>query len=580
MSAGTEAVKINMKYLLTLLCLLLANIFLIAQQQTSPAVKANDDVYEVQDNVLIKTRDGSSISAMVVRRKGSTEPLPVIVFYTSYDQGARDSIFGKRAVDRGYVGIVAYARGIRTNINDYVPYEHDGNDIYDLIDWISKQPWCNGKVGMYGGSYTGFAQWAALKRIHPALKTVVPQVAVMPGYDTPMENNVCASVLCLGWPIARLTNKPLQQDLYNRWFETGSSYRSLDTLAGAPNRIFQKWLQHPAYDEYWRSLIPTPEEFSRINIPVLTTTGYYDGAQIGAIQYLKLHYKYNHKANHYLLIGPYDHPGAQRNPAPNLMGYNIDPMAVVNIEDLFYEWFNYVLKNGKKPEALKDRINYEVMGANEWRHAPTLAALSNQTLTFYLSDRVDGANQLLSPYKPRQTRFLKQTVDFKDRQSQNNLFTSTIINDSLNGSNALVFVTEPFDETFTINGSFSGQLMATINKRDMDVSIAFYELMPDGKYFFLTRYLGRASYAKDKTQRQLLRPGKREEIPLGDIRMVSKKLSKGSRLVIALHVNKNPFEVINYGSGKNVYDETIKDANEPLQIKWYNASYIKVPILK
>jgi hypothetical protein len=69
-------------------------------------------------------------------------------------------------------------------------------------------------------------------------------------------------------------------------------------------------------------------------------------------------------------------------------------------------------------------------------------------------------------------------------------------------------------------------------------------------------------------------------IPLGDIRMVSKKVSKDSRLVIVLNGNKNPFEVINYGSGKNVYDETISDANEPLRVKWYNSSYINVHILK
>ncbi|HEV8141073.1 MAG TPA: hypothetical protein VGP81_14960, partial [Pyrinomonadaceae bacterium] len=93
-------------------------------------------------------------------------------------------------------------------------------------------------------------------------------------------------------------------------------------------------------------------------------------------------------------------------------------------------------------------------------------------------------------------------------------------------------------------------------------------------------YLGRASYAKDKSQRRLLRPGIREIIPLGDIRVVSKKVSKGSRLVIALQVNKNPFEVINYGSGKNVYDETINDSQQPLHIKWYSDSYITVPISK
>ena len=569
-----------MKYSIPLFCLLLAHTFVPILQATESSLKGGDDVYDIQEKVLIKTRDGVFLSATVVRKKGIIERLPAVLFYTTYDQGERDSAIGKKAVDKGYVGIVAYARGIRTNLNDYTPYEHESNDIYDLIDWISKQGWCDGKVGMYGGSYTGFAQWAAVKHIHPALKTIVPQVAVMPGYDTPLENNVCASALCLRWPNDRLSDQRLPQDIYTRWYANGSSYRSLDTLAGAPNRIFQKWLQHSAYDEYWQSLTPTPAEFSRINIPVLTTTGYYDGAQIGAIQYLKLHYKYDPHANHYLVIGPYDHPGAQRNPAPNLMGYKIDPAAIVNLEDLAYQWFDYILKNGKKPEVLKDRINYEVMDANEWRHASSLAGLSNQTLTFYLSDRVVGANQLLSPQRPRQIRVLEQTVDFKDRQSQNNLFTSTIINDSLGVTNALVFVTEPFAEPFIINGSFSGQLTAAINKRDMDVSIAFYELTPEGKYFFLTRYLGRASYAKDKTQRRLLEPGKQEMIPLGDIRMVSKKVSKGSRLVIALHVNKNPFEVINYGSGKNVYDETIKDAHEPLQIKWHNRSYIRVPISK
>jgi hypothetical protein len=61
---------------------------------------------------------------------------------------------------------------------------------------------------------------------------------------------------------------------------------------------------------------------------------------------------------------------------------------------------------------------------------------------------------------------------------------------------------------------------------------------------------------------------------------VIKQIGKGSRLVVALHVNKNAFEVINYGSGKNVYDETLADAAEPLQISWYNDSYITVPISK
>src|SRR5262249_37099444 len=320
--------KLAMRRLFVLILLLVPG--WVFPPASEPANRKTDVVYDVQDPVSIKTRDGASISAIVVRKKQETKALPVILFYTTYVFGPDDASIAKKSVDKGYVGIIAYSRGIRTNLADYVPYEHDGRDIYDVIEWITKQPWCDGKVAMYGGSYTGYSQWATAKALHPALKTIVPQAAVMPGYDTPIENNVCASFLCFSWPNDVLQNKPLPQDLFPRWFAAGASYRSLDAFAGQPNRIFQKWLQHPAYDDYWKSMIPSAQEFARLKIPVLTTTGYYDGAQIGAIKYLKLHYEYNKAADHYLVMGPYSHRGAQRNADANLMGYQLDASAVVN----------------------------------------------------------------------------------------------------------------------------------------------------------------------------------------------------------------------------------------------------------
>lgn len=537
-------------------------------------LKSNDSIYVIQDSVLIPTKSGIDISAVVVRKKTNKKPLPAILFYTTYYQGTGDNIFGKRSADKDYVGIVAYARGIRTNLKDYAPYEHEGTDIYDIIDWISKQSWCNGSVGMFGGSYTGFSQWATAKKLHPALKTIVPQVAVMPGYDAPMENNVPFGGI-LGWANDNIyKNKPYSRDLVFDWFNSGASFKSLDTLGGQPNPIFQKWLKHPAYDNYWQSMVPTPSEYAKINIPVLSTTGYYDGSQIGAIQYFKLHTKHNKNANHYFVIGPYDHWGGQRRPAKNLMGYEIDSVANVNMMNLAYDWLDYVLKGKPKPELLKDKVNYQVMGTNEWKHSSKLEKINNDTLTFYL----DKTNLISS--KPKKKGFQKQTIDFKDRENQNNYYTPSIIFDTLDVSNGLVFTTETFQNDFTINGSFSGNLWATINKRDMDVSMALYELMPDGKYFFLTRYVGRASFAKDNTKRQLLRPNKKEKIPFDNTRFVSKKINKGSQLVILLNINKHPFEIINYGSGKPVSEETINDAGKPLEIKWHNDSYIKIPVWK
>lgn len=562
--------KINIKYGIALLIVVLYSFTATFAQQT----KQNDSNYFIQDSILIPTKSGIAISATIVQQKTNTEPLPVVLFYTTYYQGERDIFFGKLSADKDYVGVVAYARGIRTDVSHYMPYENEGSDIYDIIDWISKQPWCNGKVGMYGGSYTGFSQWAAVKNLHPALKTIVPQVAVMPGFDVPMENNVQMN-LGFYWPHDNIYKKePVKRSLPFEWFENGVAFKDIDSLAGYKSPIFQKWLSHPDYDSYWQSMVPTPEEYAKINIPILTTTGYYDGSQIGAIQYFKLHNKYNKNANHYFVIGPYDHWGGQVKAAENLMGYEIDSVANVSMRELAYDWLDYILKGKPKPELLKNKVNYQVMGTNEWKHAPDLQSLSSGTLKLYLD------HSKLVTQRPKKKGFEKQTVDFTDRDNQNNYFTPEIIFDTLDISNGLVFKSEPFEQDISIHGSFTGKLFATINKKDMDVSLALYEYMPNGKYFFLTRYVGRASYSKDNTKRRLLRPNKKENIPFNNTRFISKKIKKGSRLVILLNINKHPFEIINYGSGKPVSEETIKDAGEPLQIKWHNESYIKIPVWK
>jgi predicted acyl esterase len=554
--------------------LIFTALYILAYASTSLARQSNtvDSLYHIQDSVLIPTKSGIPISAIIVRKKANLDPLPVVLFYTTYYQGPGDAILGKLSADKDYVGVVAYARGIRTDLTNYAPYEHEGSDIYDIIDWISKQSWCNGKVGMLGGSYTGFSQWSTAKNLHPALKTIVPQVAVMPGFDMPMENNVQLNN-ALYWPHANIyKTEPIRRSLPFEWFEEGTSFRSLDSLAGHPNAIFQKWMSHPSYDVYWQSMVPTPDEYAKINIPVLSTTGYYDGAQIAALQYFKLHNQHYKNANHYFVIGPYDHWGGQRNASPNLMGYDIDSVANISMGALAYQWLDYILKDKPKPDLLKSKVNYQVMGTNLWKHSPSLEEMNNDTLTFYLS------RGELTSVKSKKKTFERQTVDFKDRESQNNFYTPELIFDTLDISGGLLFTTLPFEKGFLMNGSFIGNLSATINKKDMDVSLALYELLPDGSYFFLTRYVGRASYAKDNSQQKLLAPNKKENIPLSNTRFVSKKISEGSRLVILLNTNKQPFEVINYGSGKDVADETINDAGEPLTIKWHSDSFIQIPV--
>ncbi|MPS72305.1 MAG: CocE/NonD family hydrolase [Chryseobacterium sp.] len=561
-----------------------------AQQTLWGSQQEKESMYSIQDSVMIRTRDGAEISAMVVRKKNDNVPKPVVLQFTIYvrDQG-RDMQSLKEAADRGYVGVMTYTRGKRFSKSEIYPYETDGKDAYDVIDWISKQSWCNGKIGMYGGSYNGFTQWAAAKKLHPALKTIVPYVANRPGMGLPMENNIFINPN-YEWSFYVGNNKYLdnktgddRQRFRNtmfKWWETGAAYNKMDSIDGTPNRLFQRWISHPAFDTYWQNMAPYKKDFARISIPVLAFDGYYNDSQNSGIYYLRELNKYSPQTPAYLVIGPYGHFGTQMGGQEIINGYTVSKNALFPIKEYTYQWMDHILKGAEKPAFLKDKINYQVMGTDEWRSAASLEAMHNSYLKLYLSDsEVSDKEYLLSSNKPRPNKYLVQKVDLADRTTSNNdYYPDPIIRESVSG-NGYVFISEPLD-AMLVNGSFLGNIKLSINKKDVDLGVTLYELTPEGKYFHLSYYIGRASYAKDNTKRQLLTPGKKETITFENTHLISKQLQKGSRLVIVLNVNKNPFSELNYGSGKTVTAETIADAKEPLIIQWFNDSFVEIPVLK
>jgi predicted acyl esterase len=221
------------------------------------------------------------------------------------------------------------------------------------------------------------------------------------------------------------------------------------------------------------------------------------------------------------------------------------------------------------------------MGANVWRHAPSLEGMSNATLTLYLTSVRQGERYRLDASRPATAGYLEQTVDFTDRKTVNNLYpNAAAIQDSLDTQGALAFVSEPFAQPLSVSGRITASIKAIIDKRDMDLTLAVYEITPAGKFVNLSYYLGRASYADDISVRKLLSPGRVVSIPVQRTPMVSRQLQQGSRLLVLLTVNKNPFAQINYGTGKDVSDESISDATSPLHVRWLNDSFLSVPVWK
>lgn len=458
--------------------------------------------FVIDPDIRITTPEGITLSAAMIRPRAVRGTLPTVLRYTIYTDTIGNLQNAREAAARGYVSVVADARGKRLSTATIRPYETEVRDVRAVIDWISRQPWSDGRVAMYGGSYDGFAAWAATKHLHPALRTIATAAAAIPGFGLPMEHSVFLNAN-YGWGFY-VSNTPLLDNAtYNdrdrwdtlpeRWYRSGRPYREIDKVDGTPNPPLQRWLRHPAYDAYWQAMVPYGRDFARIDIPVLTISGYFDDGQISALEYTREHERYRRNARHYVVIGPYDHFGSQSaRKATELRGYTVDSVAALSTPDLVFQWFDHVLRGAPLPSMLKDRVNYQVMGANTWRHAPSLAALGRAPIRFYLSDTQAGGHRELAPQRPATRGGTQQTVNLADRSTEDNGYYPGVVEgrDTTFGR-ALTFRSAPFPKAVELSGSFTARLRLVTNKRDLDLNLVRYEVMPDGRLFHFSYFVGR-----------------------------------------------------------------------------------------
>jgi len=553
------------------------------------SLDAEDDRrrYAADEETLIKTPDGASVAVLVVRPKSALKPLPALLEFAIEDSPG----YAMECAAHGYAGAIAYARGKHQSPFAVVPYQHDGDDARAVINWIAKQSWSDGRVGMYGEGYSGFTPWAAATRLPAALKAIATSAPSAPGIDVPMGGSIFQNS-AYRWSL-RVTNAKaanseqfsddaLWRSLDQKWYRSGRRYRDLGRLFGHPDPIFIRWLNHPSYDRFWQEMVPYREQFASINIPVLTITGFFAASEPGALYYFTQHHQYNRRADHTLLIGPYDDDAIKRGPAAALRGYELDPASLINLRELRYQWFDHIFKGGEAPPVLKGRVNYEVMGANEWRHAASVESMGGSSLRFYLDSTPAREGHRLVRRKNANVGFIRQTVDLADRMDAGWMPPADLISRNLASHNDLMFVSDRLAKPTEFDGVFSGMLDFAVNKMDLDLNIMLYERMADGSYvrLFNPTYEFRASYARDRAHRQLLKAGERQQLAFKSERIVSRQLQAGSRLVMVLGVNKRPDREINYGTGGDVSEESIADGRIALKIRWYGDSYVEIPVRK
>ena len=556
------------------------------------AAIARDDArrYTIQRDLLVPGADGARICIQTIRPLSARGRLPTLFTFTIYADPLVSISEARRVASHGYAGVIGYTRGKGCSPDPISLREHDGADAAAVIDWIATQSWSDGRVGMYGGSYAGFTQWAVAKYHPKALKALMPAVAMAPGINNPAEGGV-ANGGSFYWPHYTAEGRDLNgaafddsahyDQLFERWYRSGRPYRDLAAIDGVPNPWFERWLDHPLYDAYWTGMMPAGIDFAGIDIPVLATTGYYDGGLVGSLFYRSEHLRQRPDAEHYLLVGPYDHGSGNRGTMGllgehdrSLGGMALDPVALTDLGELRFQWFDYIFRHGPRPALLADKVNFQVMGANIWRHVPTIAAMSKGRTKLYLGGQ-PGKPGLTSAATSAKHSLI---VDLADRSGSLPTETEGVLTSGIDDHNALVFISDPFEQDAELSGLFGAHLNFVTNKRDFDMSIQLYEQLADGRYLRLAWLLQRASLAADRRQRNLLVPGKPTSLDLVSERVTSRRLAPGSRLVAVLAIPKGPEREINMGSGKNVSSESSADAGRPLWIDWSGDSFLDLPL--
>jgi putative CocE/NonD family hydrolase len=315
------------------------------EQEAKPAHSAED--IGLLWGLRIPMRDGVRLGATVYKPTVDM-PVPAIFTLTPY---IADS-YHERAIyfsQRGYAFVLVDCRGRGNSEGAFEPFVNEEQDGHDVVLWLGDQPWCNGSVAMWGGSYAGFNQWMTLKAAPRQLKTIVPVAAAHAAVDFPFFKNLFSSyeMRWLTLTSGSTGNSNLFGEeafwiaKYREMYLKNRPFSELDRIVGNLTTHFQTWLQHPTPDPYWDRMSLAPADYDAIKVPILTITGHYDGDQTGALHYYNRHMQSSSTARdcHFVIIGPWDHAGT-RTPKVEFGGLTFGQASLVDMNQLHRAWYD------------------------------------------------------------------------------------------------------------------------------------------------------------------------------------------------------------------------------------------------
>jgi putative CocE/NonD family hydrolase len=274
------------------------------------------------------------------------------------------------------------------------------------------------------------------------------------------------------------------------------------------------------------------------------------------------------RANHYLILGPWDH-GGTRIPVQEFGGVKFGDAMMFDAFALDRDWYRWAMgETERRPESLLDRVTYFVAGANQWKGAPSLEAIADRELVLHLSSAV-GADSLyhsgeLSPSPAPFADVDRYTYDPLDTAKAEREPAAAYITDQtevvMTDGDGLIYHTAPFAEATEVSGYVRLEAWIEMDVPDTDIAVTIYEVLPDGSSIALADETQRARFRGSLSEQTLMTAGKTERFVFERFNFFSRLIGKGSRLRLFVRPANTVVHQRHYNSGKEVAKQTKADA--------------------
>jgi uncharacterized protein len=546
-----------------------------------------------ETDVMVKMRDGVRLSTDIYFPDGAEGRLPAILWRSIYDKtGAIDREPGMRdLVSRGYVAVIQDTRGRGGSEGEFVPSVGDRNDGYDTVEWLTSQPWSNGKLGSAGCSSLGEAQLLMAAARPPHLIAATPMAA-------------SSALNVRGRPWESFDGGLFALAQTAGWFSVdgrGVDYRVLPIIdvlkkAGRPPSAYEKFASSSPEAPYFMNLEwIRPGE--RLDVPALFFDSWYDYGPEETLELFNMMRRdsvsQRARGNQFVIIAPGTHC-SYLNPAnPTIVGERDMGDARVDVPELRRRWFDHWLKAIDNGVTDMPRVTYYLMGANRWRHADAWPVPGTRYENYYLAS--DGkANGLdgdgtLSLEKSAQAAADTFTYDPGNPVPSIGGHSCCTGTDRESGAydqreverrdDVLVYTSAPLEQGIEVTGPLALVLQVSSSTPDTDFTATLVDVYPDGRAFNVQEGALRMRYRDGYAKHLRMQPGETYEIRI-DLHVTSNWFGPGHRIRLDVSSSNFPRWDRNLNTGDNNYDESsYVVAHNTVRHSAERPSYLILPIV-